>query len=128
MPIRVLLCKSGLDEHDRGIRYLSRRLLEAGMEVIYVVFHDPREVASAAVDEDVDLIGISSSAGGHVAVVDQVRSDLQSLGSGETPILLGGVIPDADRPRLTELGVLEVFGPGSSPQAVIRLITSTCRP
>jgi len=93
-----------------------------------VVFHDPREVASAAVDEDVDLIGISSSAGGHVAVVDQVRSDLQSLGSGETPILLGGVIPDADRPRLTELGVLEVFGPGSSPKEVIRLITSTCRP
>lgn len=121
-PIRVLLCKSGLEEHDRGVRYLARKLVEAGMEVIYIVFHDPAEVASVAVQERVDLVGISSSAGGHMQVVRLIQAGLSASGEGSLPILVGGIIPDADRPQLDELGVVGVFGPGSRPADIVDLI------
>ena len=119
LPIRVLLCKSGLEEHDRGVRYVARKLVEAGMEVIYIVFHNPAEVASVAVQEQVDLLGISSSAGGHVEVVRLIQASLNDLGEGSLPILVGGIIPDTDRGKLGELGVVGVFGPGSRPAEIV---------
>ena len=122
VPIRVLLCKSGLEEHDRGVRYLARKLVEAGMEVIYIVFHDPGEVASVAVQERVDLVGLSSSAGGHIEVVRLIQAGLRALGEGSIPILVGGIIPDADRPRLDDLGVVGVFGPASRPAEIVEAV------
>ena len=121
-PIRVLLCKSGLEEHDRGVRYVARKLVEAGMEVIYIVFHSPAEVATIAVQEQVDLLGISSSAGGHLAVVRLIQSTLHELGESSLPVLVGGIIPDADRGPLEELGVVGVFGPGSRPADIIEAV------
>ena len=118
-PIRVLLCKSGLEEHDRGVRYVARKLVESGMEVIYIVFHDPAEVATVAVQERVDLVGLSSSAGGHLEVVRSIKASLQDLGERSLPILLGGIIPDADRLKLETLGVIGVFGPGSRPSEIV---------
>ena len=124
LPIRVLLCKSGLEEHDRGVRYVARKLVESGMEVIYIVFHDPVEVATVAVQERVDLVGISSSAGGHLEVVRLIQASLQDLGERSLPILVGGIIPDADRLKLKSLGVIGVFGPGSRPSEIIDAVRS----
>jgi methylmalonyl-CoA mutase C-terminal domain/subunit len=98
---------------------VARKLVESGMEVIYIVFHNPAEVATVAVQERVDLLGISSSAGGHVAVVSHVRDKLHELGEEALPILVGGIIPDADRSRLEDLGVIGVFGPGSRPGDIV---------
>jgi methylmalonyl-CoA mutase C-terminal domain/subunit len=119
VPPRVLLCKSGLEEHDRGVRYVMRNLVEAGMEVIYIVFHSPSEVAPVALQEDVDVIGISTSAGGHVAVAERIRSDLDELDVADIRFVMGGVIPDADKARLVELGAEAIFGPGSSMDRIV---------
>jgi methylmalonyl-CoA mutase C-terminal domain/subunit len=118
----VLLCKSGLEEHDRGVRYVARKLVEAGMEVIYIVFHSPAEAATVAVQEQVDVLGISSSAGGHLAVVRLIQSTLHELGESSLPLLVGGIIPDADRGPLEELGVVGVFGPGSRPADIVKAV------
>lgn len=125
LPIRVLLCKSGLEEHDRGVRYVARKLVESGMEVIYIVFHNPEEVATIAVQERVNLLGISSSAGGHLSVVRRIQESLQELGEGSLPILIGGIIPDADRPKLAEMGVIGVFGPGSRPSEIVEAVRNS---
>lgn len=121
-PIRILLCKSGLEEHDRGVRYVARKLIEAGMEVVYTVFHHPSEVVSVAIDEDVEIVGLSSSAGGHLTVAKTIRDGLDAQGGLDILILVGGIIPHVDRARLQELGVIGVFGPGASPRAIVELI------
>lgn len=121
-PIRVLLCKSGLEEHDRGVRYVARALMDAGMEVVYVVFHDPGEIAGIAVQEDVDVVGISSSAGGHLAVAQTIREDLNAHGAHDVSLLMGGIIPTADQVPLGAFGVVGVFGPGSSPARIVEAI------
>lgn len=121
-PIRVLLCKSGLEEHDRGVRFLARRLRDEGMEVIYVVFHDPAEAALAAVQEDVAVLGLSSSAGGHIEVVRRIRDELRKHNAGDIVIIAGGVIPDSDNKRLQALDVAGIFGPGSNPAAIASAI------
>lgn len=123
--LRVLLCKSGLDEHDRGVRYVMRKLRDAGMEVIYLVFHDPGEIAAAAVQEDVAVIGLSSFAGGHIAAVTRIRDDFHAAGAPLPPLVLGGIIPDADRAHVAELGVVGVFGPGSDPADIIETIRNS---
>ncbi|MFQ5554809.1 MAG: cobalamin B12-binding domain-containing protein [Acidimicrobiia bacterium] len=117
-PIRVVLCKSGLDEHDRGARYVARKLMEAGMEVVYLVFRHPVEVVAAAIQEDADVIGLSSFAGGHLAAVRRIRDDLQQAGAPDVALLVGGIVPDVDRVELEELGVAAVFGPGSDPGVI----------
>jgi methylmalonyl-CoA mutase C-terminal domain/subunit len=126
-PIRILLCKSGLEEHDRGVRYVARKLVEAGMEVVYVVFHHPEEVVTAAVDEDVDVVGVSSSAGGHVAVVSTIRRGLDQHDMHSARIVVGGIIPTRDHDALRELGVIGVFGPGSAPQQITEAIEDAVR-
>ncbi len=127
-PLRVLLCKSGLDEHDRGVRYVMRKLRDAGMEVIYLVFHDPGEVAPAALQEDVSVIGLSSFAGGHIAAVTRIRDDFHAAGAPLPPLVLGGIIPDAERDAVAALGVVGVFGPGSDPTDIIDTITTAAAP
>ena len=124
-PVRVVLCKSGLDEHDRGARYVARKLMEAGLEVVYLVFRHPGEVAPAVIQEDADVIGLSSFAGGHIAAVQRIREDLVAQGTPDTPIVVGGIVPDADVPSLEELGVVAIFGPGSDPAAIATVMAGS---
>ncbi len=111
--IRVLLSKLGLDGHDRGVANVAMALRDAGMEVIYLGRHVfPDQVAEIAIQEDVDIIGISSLADAHMTLVPRLIDSLKSKGS-DIPVILGGFIQPEDIPRLKEMGVAEVFGIGS---------------
>jgi methylmalonyl-CoA mutase C-terminal domain/subunit len=109
--IRVLLGKPGLDGHDRGIKILAQALRDAGMEVIYSGLHQSvAQIATTAIHEDVDLIGISILSGAHMVLVPQLIEELRSRGAGATKVVVGGFIPEEeDRKRLKELGATEVF-------------------
>ncbi len=123
-PIKVLLAKPTHDCHDRGVRYLARKMRDAGFEVIFASFLLPEEVVDTAVQEDVDAIGISCSAGGHMPIFESVMKGLEAEGMGEVLVLGGGVIPASDRERLLTMGCVEVFGPGSTAEAAIELLQS----
>jgi methylmalonyl-CoA mutase C-terminal domain/subunit len=115
-PIRVLIAKPGLDGHDRGAKVVARALRDAGFEVIYLGLRKtPREIVSAAIDEDVDAIGLSVLSGAHVGLARKVLDALAEEGH-EIPVILGGTIPERDLPGLRELGVAGVF-PTSTPIA-----------
>lgn len=122
--VKVLLAKPTHDSHDRGVRYLMRVLRDAGMEVVFTNFLLPRELLGVAVQEDVDVVGISSSSGGHMPVIEEVRALLDAGGMGQALLLVGGVIPEDDLPRLERLGVRRVFGPGASGADVVACIES----
>jgi len=121
-PIRVLLAKPTHDCHDRGVRYLARKLRDAGFEVIFMNFLLPGEVLATAIEEDVDVIGISSSAGGHMPVFEDLIAGLAEHGLDNVLLLGGGVIPDEDAARLEARGVRAVFGPGSTAEEAIAFI------
>lgn len=122
--IRVLLSKLGLDGHDRGVVNVAMALREAGIEVIYLGRHVfPDEVAQAAIQEDVDLIGISSLADAHMTLMEQLIAALKSRGS-DIPVILGGFIQPEDIPKLKEMGVAEVFGIGTKLSAIVDYIKS----
>jgi methylmalonyl-CoA mutase C-terminal domain/subunit len=118
----VLLAKPTQDCHDRGVRYLARKLRDAGFEVIFINFLLASEVAAVAEQEDVDAVGVSSSSGGHLPVFEDLLSSLRRKGLGELPVFAGGVIPSDDAGVLVSLGVRAVFGPGSSAEEFIALI------
>ena len=121
--IRILLAKPGLDGHLRGINVLARALREAGMEVIYLgVDQRPREISQAAIDEGVDMIGLSIHAGGPVTLVGKVQSALRETGTDEIPIIVGGIIFKKETERLKEMGVKGIFGPGASLESIVRCI------
>jgi methylmalonyl-CoA mutase C-terminal domain/subunit len=125
-PLRVLLVKAGLDAHERGMHVVSRGLRDEGFEVIVLGLRQSAgAVAQVAVQEDVDVVGISSLAGGHLAYVRAVRRALDELG-GDPVVVVGGVIPQEDRGRLTELGVAEIYPPGSSVRAMARRLEELC--
>ena len=118
--LRVLIAKPGLDGHDRGAKVIARALRDAGMEVIYTGLRQtPEMVAEAALQEDVDAIGLSILSGAHMALVPRVLELLQKQGQGNVPVLLGGIIPDEDVPALKGRGVVDVFGPGTNTDAII---------
>lgn len=120
--IRVLLSKLGLDGHDRGVVNVAMSLRDAGIEVIYLGRHVfPDEVAQAAIQEDVDLIGISSLADAHMTLMEQLIQSLRSKGS-QIPVILGGFIQPDDIPKLKEMGVAEVFGIGTKMSEIIRYV------
>jgi methylmalonyl-CoA mutase C-terminal domain/subunit len=121
-PIRVLLAKPTQDCHDRGVRYLARKLRDAGFEVIFTNFLLASEVVAVAMQEDVDVVGISSSSGGHLPVFEDLLAGLKGSGRAKLPVIGGGVIPAEDVLRLREWGVKAVFGPGSSADEVIALV------
>lgn len=121
--IRVLLTKSRLDAHDRGVRYLARKLMEAGFEVIFTRYGLPEEVVSTAVEEDVDAIGISFSAGGLRDTVAEVMRLLGERDMKGVPVLVGGIIPHDEMPELLSMGVRGIFGPGSDTDDVVKLIS-----
>ena len=122
---RILLAKLGLDGHDRGVRVVARALRDAGMEVIYTgLWQTPQRVARAAADEDVDAVGLSLLSGAHMTLVPRLLDALKSADAGDTPLLVGGTIPDDDIPKLTKLGVAKVFTPGTNLDDVIEFLNS----
>lgn len=125
-PIRVLIAKPGLDGHDRGAKVLARALRDAGMEVIYTgLFQTPESIAQTAVDEDVDVVGLSILSGAHNQLVPEVIRALRQHGKDDVLVLVGGIIPQDDIPFLKAQGVAEVFGPGTSLTEIVRYIESS---
>jgi methylmalonyl-CoA mutase C-terminal domain/subunit len=125
--IRVLLCKTTMECHDRGVRYLATKLRDAGMEVVFINFLEPREIIETAIDEDVDVIGVSSSVEGHLPVAREITKRLKEQGIDDVLVVFGGVIPERDVAPMKEMGVKEVFGPGSSADEVIAYIRANAR-
>jgi methylmalonyl-CoA mutase C-terminal domain/subunit len=118
-PYRVVVAKPGLDGHDRGAKVIARALRDAGFEVIYTGLHQtPEQVAQAVLQEDADAVGLSLLSGAHLTLVPRVIEQLRSQGLGEVLVVVGGIIPDADIPKLKELGVAEVFTPGAELQSI----------
>ncbi|MFH1349313.1 MAG: cobalamin-dependent protein [Pseudomonadota bacterium] len=120
---RVLLTKSRMDGHDRGVRHVARELRNAGMEVVFTRYALPEEIVSTAIQEGSDVIGVSCSTGGHLYVAERIQDCLKREGVKDIKVLFGGIIPDLDGPRMKERGVTGIFGPGSSIQEIIRAIT-----
>jgi methylmalonyl-CoA mutase C-terminal domain/subunit len=126
--IRVLVAKPGLDGHDRGAKVIARALRDAGMEVIYTGLHQtPEMIAEAALQEDVDAVGLSILSGAHMALVPRVIELLHKNGQDRVRVFLGGIIPDVDAPKLQELGVAGIYGPGSPTQKIIEDIRNAVR-
>lgn len=121
--IRVLVAKPGLDGHDRGAKVIARALRDAGMEVIYTGLRQtPDQIVDAAIEEDVDVLGISILSGAHNTLVPKILEGLKAQGADDITVIVGGIIPTDDARRLKELGVAEVFGPGSSLKDIIEFI------
>lgn len=119
--IRVLVAKPGLDGHDRGAKVVARALRDAGMEVIYTGLRQtPEMIAEAALQEDVDVVGLSVLSGAHMALVPRVIELLKANGQDQVRLFIGGIIPDEDLPRLKEIGVAGIYGPGTSTDDIIR--------
>lgn len=122
-PIRVLIAKPGLDGHDRGAKVLVRALRDAGFEVIYTgLFQTPEMIANAALQEDVDVVGLSILSGAHLALIPRIIEALRARGLDDVLVVAGGTIPDGDIAPLRELGVAAVFGPGTPLHESIRYI------
>jgi methylmalonyl-CoA mutase C-terminal domain/subunit len=122
-PIKVLLAKAGLDGHDRGVKVIARALRDAGMEVIYTGLHNtPEQVVKAALQEDVDVIGVSILSGAHLVIFRKITELMKQYGMDDVVLLGGGIIPDEDKPLLEQMGVKGLFGPGTSLQRIIEFI------
>ncbi len=120
---RVLVAKLGLDGHDRGAKVVARALKEAGFEVIYTGLHKtPQEVADIALEEDVDLIGISILSGAHNVLVPKLLDELKKRKIGEKPVIVGGIIPDEDMDYLKTHGVRAIFMPGTPIKTIIETV------
>jgi methylmalonyl-CoA mutase C-terminal domain/subunit len=122
-PIRVLIAKPGLDGHDRGAKVIARALRDAGMEVIYTGLRQtPPQIAAAAVQEDVDVVGLSILSGAHNVLVPEVLKALEERGGGGIPVVVGGIIPEKDIAALKARGVREIFLPGTTTTATVEAI------
>ena len=116
---RILIAKVGLDGHDRGIKVVARILRDAGFEVIYTgLFQTPQTVAAAAVDEDVDAVGLSMLSGAHMTLAPLVVEELRARGSS-VPVIVGGIVPNRDRTRLEAAGVATVLTPGATSEQIV---------
>ena len=119
--IRILIAKPGLDGHDRGAKVVARALRDAGMEVIYTGLRQtPEMIAESALQEDVDVVGLSILSGAHMALLPRILELLRANGQENVKVFVGGIIPDEDVPRLIEIGVAGVYGPGTLTEQVIQ--------
>jgi len=122
-PIRVLIAKPGLDGHDRGAKVIARALRDAGMEVIYSGLRQtPAQIAAAAVQEDVDVVGLSILSGAHNVLFPEILRELKERGGSDILVLAGGIIPDKDIPSLKALGIREIFLPGTPTRTLVEFI------
>lgn len=127
--IRILVAKPGLDGHDRGARIIARAFRDAGFEVIYTGLHQsPEQIVSAAIQEDVDLVGLSSLAAAHLFLFQRVIDLLKAQGADDVMLIGGGIIPEADVGRLKAIGVREVFPPGSPLKTIIDWVHKNVKP
>lgn len=118
--IRVLVAKPGLDGHDRGIKVVARALRDAGMEVIYTGLRQtPEMIAESALQEDVDVVGVSILSGAHMVLIPSILDLLKANGQEGVKIFVGGIVPDDDVPILKDLGVIEIYGPGTSTDDIV---------
>jgi methylmalonyl-CoA mutase C-terminal domain/subunit len=128
-PIRVLVAKPGLDGHDRGAKVIARALRDAGMEVIYTGLRQtPEMIVNAAIQEDVDCVGLSILSGAHNAIVPRVTSLLREHGASDILVVLGGTIPEQDAEFLRSQGVAAIFGPGATLESTVRFIRENVKP
>lgn len=126
--IRVVIAKPGLDGHDRGAKVIARALRDAGMEVIYTGLRQtPEQIVSAALQEDADVIGLSILSGAHMHICPRVIELLRQQGLTDVLVVLGGIIPDADIPRLNEIGIRGIFPPGTAMQEIVDFINRNAR-
>jgi len=124
--VRVLIAKPGLDGHDRGAKVIARALRDSGMEVIYTGLRQtPEMVVEAALQEDVDLIGLSILSGAHMTLAPRILTLLDENDMSDVPVFLGGIIPHDDVVVLKEMGIAEVFGPGTSTESIVACIRET---
>jgi methylmalonyl-CoA mutase C-terminal domain/subunit len=128
-PIRVLVAKPGLDGHDRGAKVVAAALRDAGMEVIYTGLHQtPEMIAQAAIQEDVDVVGLSILSGAHMTLLPRICALMKERGLDDVLVTAGGIIPDDDVVALKEAGVAAVFGPGTTIREVADFIRANVRP
>jgi methylmalonyl-CoA mutase C-terminal domain/subunit len=122
-PLRIVLAKVGLDGHDRGIKVVARALRDAGMHVIYPgLWLTPEAVVRTVADEDADWLGLSLLSGAHMTLVPRVMQLLREAGLERVGVLIGGIIPETDVPKLREWGVAKVFGPGTSLEEIVAFL------
>jgi len=127
--IRVVIAKPGLDGHDRGAKVIARALRDAGMEVIYTGLRQtPEQIVAASLQEDADVIGLSILSGAHMHICPRVMELLREKGLDDVLVVVGGIIPDVDVPRLKEAGIGGVFLPGTPMQEIIDFINANARP
>ena len=127
--IRILVAKPGLDGHDRGAKVVARALSDAGYEVVYTGLHQtPEMIASAAVQESVDAVGLSIMSGAHMTLFPAVMDALKKSGAAEVPVFGGGIIPAEDEVELKKLGVAEIFKPGASTDQIVSWVEAVLRP
>ncbi|RMG88714.1 MAG: cobalamin B12-binding domain-containing protein [Chloroflexi bacterium] len=126
--IRILIAKPGLDGHDRGAKVIARALRDAGYEVIYTGLRQtPAMIAEAALQEDVDVVGLSILSGAHMALVPRIREEMDKAGLQDVPIMVGGIIPDEDHAALREIGVQGIFGPGTLTEEIVEYIENAVK-
>jgi methylmalonyl-CoA mutase cobalamin-binding domain/chain len=124
-PLRIVLAKVGLDGHDRGIKVVARALRDAGMHVIYAgLWQTPEAIVRTVADEDADWLGLSILSGAHMTLVPRVLQLLREAGLGDVGVMVGGIIPENDIPRLVEMGVARVFGPGTALPEIVDFLSS----
>jgi methylmalonyl-CoA mutase C-terminal domain/subunit len=128
-PPRVLIAKPGLDGHDRGAKVIARALRDAGMEVVYTGLRQtPEQIVAAALQEDVDVIGLSILSGAHLHICSRLMALVREHGLDDVVVLVGGIVPESDVPALTSLGVRGVFVPGTSMQQITEFVQQAVRP
>jgi methylmalonyl-CoA mutase cobalamin-binding domain/chain len=128
-PIRVVLAKVGLDGHDRGIKVVARALRDAGMDVIYAgLWQTPEAVVRTVGDEDADWLGLSILSGAHLTLVPRVLQLLSEAGLDQVGVLVGGIIPESDIPKLLDMGVARVFGPGTALPDIVAFLRERSQP
>ncbi len=126
--IRVLIAKPGLDGHDRGVKVVARGLRDAGMEVIYLGLRlTPEQIAEAAIQEDVDVVGLDCLSGAHMALFPKTVQLIREKGGNDILVIGGGIIPKKDIPKLREAGVIQIFGPGTSLNEIVQFIETNLR-